>query len=245
MYQTGFINRFIESHDFLFWERICKKGFSYYENSFETGLYNIKPKGSVNIYKYMTRFFQGVDDTDNLFFSDKSIDEKYENQLGNFEYIDNIDYKIKSSKKCTIYMATSHVDKEIESDFYSPCTKKIQVGAALTNLTIANIKDNSTEDNISLRNRDYCEMSAVYWMWKNDLDSDYIGLCHYRRLFVITEEMLNYFMNNNYDVIYTLPKITEEGIREEFVERNYFLLPETWNYISTVLEELSPDYMES
>ena len=43
------------------------------------------------------------------------------------------------------------------------------------------IKDN-TGDNISKKNPSYCELTGLYWAWKN-LDYDYIGLAHYRRHF--------------------------------------------------------------
>lgn len=42
-------------------------------------------------------------------------------------------------------------------------------------------KDN-TGDNISYKNANYCELTGLYWAWKN-LQCDYIGLCHYRRYF--------------------------------------------------------------
>lgn len=38
-------------------------------------------------------------------------------------------------------------------------------------------------DNISWKNPSYCELTGVYWGWKN-LQCDYIGLCHYRRYFL-------------------------------------------------------------
>ena len=37
-------------------------------------------------------------------------------------------------------------------------------------------------DNISLKNPNYCELTGLYWAWKN-LDAEYIGLAHYRRHF--------------------------------------------------------------
>ena len=43
------------------------------------------------------------------------------------------------------------------------------------------IGDN-TGDNISEKNPNYCELTGLYWAWKN-LDCEYIGLCHYRRYF--------------------------------------------------------------
>ena len=37
-------------------------------------------------------------------------------------------------------------------------------------------------DNISYKNNAYCELTGLFWAWKN-LDADYIGLSHYRRHF--------------------------------------------------------------
>jgi hypothetical protein len=40
-------------------------------------------------------------------------------------------------------------------------------------------------DHIAGKNREYCELTALYWAWKN-LHADFIGLAHYRRYFVVS-----------------------------------------------------------
>lgn len=62
---------------------------------------------------------------------------------------------------------------------------------------ITNTIGDETGNNISIKNRMYCECSALYWAWKNydKLENpDYIGLMHYRRHFIFNEEFYN-----NYD----------------------------------------------
>ena len=39
-------------------------------------------------------------------------------------------------------------------------------------------------ENISSKNKNYCELTGLYWAW-NNLDASYLGLVHYRRHFTI------------------------------------------------------------
>jgi hypothetical protein len=60
----------------------------------------------------------------------------------------------------------------------SPVYQPIQVGDLKT-IDQSYYRDN-TGDNISVKNKTFCELTALYWAWKN-MNTDILGLCHYRR----------------------------------------------------------------
>lgn len=59
-------------------------------------------------------------------------------------------------------------------DIYVP----MGVGAARQTYEVSD----ATGDNIAKKNPHYCELTGLYWIWKN-ADADYLGLVHYRRHF--------------------------------------------------------------
>ncbi len=61
-----------------------------------------------------------------------------------------------------------------------PLLYPIQVGAALADTHFSGFLHDDTGDNISEKNRFYCELTAQYWAWKN-VKADYFGFFHYRR----------------------------------------------------------------
>ena len=78
--------------------------------------------------------------------------------------------------KVEVYIATHQ-----PIDFAIPdYCRKIQVNAESNGQWPGYLHDNDTPDNISLKNQSYCELTALYSMWKN-CEADIQGLFHYRR----------------------------------------------------------------
>ena len=67
-----------------------------------------------------------------------------------------------------------------------PVYLPIYVGKALHPARDLGWQGDDTGDNISAKNANYCELTALYWAWKN-LDADAVGLVHYRRYFTRRE----------------------------------------------------------
>lgn len=61
-----------------------------------------------------------------------------------------------------------------------PLFTPIQVGAALAEERFPGFVHDDSGENISAKNRSYCELTAQYWAWKNET-ADYTGFFHYRR----------------------------------------------------------------
>ena len=76
-----------------------------------------------------------------------------------------------------VYVATHNQQVLNLQDFEIP----IQTGAALSPDILAPLRDD-LQTNISARNRTFCELTALYWIWKNDTHP-ITGLSHYRRRF--------------------------------------------------------------
>ena len=75
-----------------------------------------------------------------------------------------------------IVVATHKEYRMPEDPLYLP----VQAGRAL-HAPLPYIGDN-TGENISEKNPHYCELTCLYWAWKN-LAAEAVGLCHYRRYF--------------------------------------------------------------
>ena len=133
-----------------------------------------------------------------------------------------------NGKSATLIIA-SHKSYPTPSD---PLYLPLQVGAAGKDSIPSFTRDDSGS-NISTKNPNFCELTGLYWAWKN-LNSDYIGLVHYRR----------YFAKNRFSHKNSLspkssadPKITKNLCRtlttsqlEKLLETSNIILPKKRNY---------------
>lgn len=168
--------------------------------------------------------------------------ENYYNYKNNFTSVHNL--KIGHNKaSINIFQAKFYKDKTLVSKFNIPdWVQSIQVGKALTENRVADLCDN-TGDNISFKNANYCELTALYWIWKNrllkDSGNNYYGLYHYRRFLDIQENDLYRLQENYVDVILQFPTIHEPNIYEHHTR---YIKEDDWEAMLQALNELYPQY---
>lgn len=132
-------------------------------------------------------------------------------------------------------------DLENLSSYEAP----IVVGTALitdaSNFNNGCLFDNSG-DNISDKNKEYAEMTASYWLWKND-KSDYKGISHYRRRFLLDPSRLDEIKNGKYDAVLSTPRLILPSLRESF-DANTSIHLSDFELIADVVASFHPDVRE-
>lgn len=156
-----------------------------------------------------------------------------------------------------IYIATHKKFELPKEDYFLP----VQVGRALHD--DLGYQGDHTGDSISDKNPKYCELTAMYWAWKNG-EYDVLGLCHYRRFFDIENKTdrindIRFISKNDFakhrfpkekisaylkkhDVILPKPKVSEYSIEKNYGSAH---LEEDYRILTGVLEELYPEYKQS
>lgn len=148
-----------------------------------------------------------------------------------------------------VYSVNSCMDIKLTQEYETPKWMiPIQVGAGVVEIENCKVRDDSGE-NISYKNSNYCELTALYWIWKNrmvsgcsDSEWDYYGLFHYRRLLDIKEEDLYRLVENDVDVILPFPTIHEPDIKEHHAR---YVQESDWQAMLQALQELAPEYAEA
>lgn len=159
----------------------------------------------------------------------------------------------KKKKEDIKILIATHKEYKMPSDnIYLP----IHVGAE-GKKDLGYTKDN-TGENISSKNPNYCELTAMYWAWKN-LDCDIIGLNHYRRYFTLKDKSEIKNRKNVFDLIlnendidmlmkkYDVVASAEKKLIYQTVEGNYKQQHHINDLKITeeVVSEKYPDYLKS
>ena len=193
---------------------------------------------SIGIDNYLSASFEsnlGADIRKAKFFS-------LNREIGfNIRILNEVEVKNANKEKVRIYVAKSDVDKRINTSVSNKSWEiEIHAGRALANNKIAEISDNQGE-NISNKNRQYCEMTVLYWMWKNTQDK-YLGLSHYRRRFALDSDDLCKITGSDIDVVLTVPIFNIPDVKHNY-EKNH--IKEDWEIFKKGVKTLFPDYMDS
>lgn len=146
-------------------------------------------------------------------------------------------------------------------DGYQP----LLVGADFNKNPRHYLTDN-TGENISSLNKSFCELTGLYWMWKNAPDKGNIGLVHYRRYFgthdfggkkaalwhlkniathLVSPASIHFLDNylSDADIILSHPDILDEGsIRGNYQKHHHI---RDLNRTRQIINELSPSYLHA
>ncbi|MCX4339248.1 MAG: DUF4422 domain-containing protein [Lachnospiraceae bacterium] len=146
-------------------------------------------------------------------------------------------------KTAGIYVASSIFDKPLQDSYTlkrEECA--LQVGAALTDKRISPeaIQD-CKGDNISIKNKQFCELTGLYWIWKNARE-DYVGLVHYRRHFLLPDNWLERMVGNKVDVILPVPLYVAPSIAGNYMERH---IASDWEYLMEYIKKNLPEEYET
>ncbi len=101
-------------------------------------------------------------------------------------------------QKGDIKIFNSHridLDSEIVK---APFYHHTRCGAVYDHRPDITMDGDNTGNNISFLRSNFCELTVMYWAWKN-FDANYYGLCHYRRYLSLSEQS---FERNNRGYVY-------------------------------------------
>lgn len=146
-------------------------------------------------------------------------------------------------KTAKIYVASSIYDKPLRSNYQLTNDERLlQVGAVLSDKRLKpDVLTDCEGDNISAKNKQYCELTGLYWIWKHAKE-DYVGLVHYRRHFLLPDDWLKRVVMKDVDVILPVPLYVAPNLAENYMGRH---IASDWEYLMAYFKEELPDEFEN
>ncbi len=144
----------------------------------------------------------------------------------------------KSEKSVAVYVVSSAFDSVLKQSHEPKAFERvIQVGCSLTDKCLEDALYDNEGDNISERNAQFCELTAMYWIWKNAKES-IVGLEHYRRFFLVGEDLGDVMSTNDIDVILPTPLCVLPSLKGNYLLRHE---PRPFEDMMAVFREKYPD----
>lgn len=142
-----------------------------------------------------------------------------------------------------VYVVRSHFDRPLARDYRSDVwEKEILAGAALADGTLSDdMQRDDRGENISARNRQFCELTALYWLWKNAKE-EVVGLSHYRRHFLLPQNWTALMREYQIDVILPTPLYVAPGVGENYRQRHD---SRDWDWLMEYLRRMDPQRYKS
>lgn len=143
-----------------------------------------------------------------------------------------------NGQKLHIYVVHSEFDKELNENIQDTAYEiSIQAGAALASNIYYEAVDN-VGDNISDKNEQYCELTVLYWAWKNDR-AEYIGISHYRRKFYLDAADIATVLSGDIDMAVTVPIINTDTVKGQYIKDHG---ENEWDVMAEAVGKLAPQY---
>lgn len=176
--------------------------------------------------------------------TEADVMKRYFDHIGLFTSIKDIDSRITDDempKTCILEVWHETADpffKKFENpawvhSFHAGVTDAIKIDTDIYDMD---------GDNIASRNTDFCELTALYWAWKNLSVSEYeyVGTSQYRRNLDITAENLLSCKQEDVDVVLPYPMLHVPNIKEHHTR---YTNDAEWQALIDVIAKLYPEYL--